>query len=275
MFEPWLAAREAAAVRAAWTALSPRQHQVGSHGDRTLTLHGAARLAEAMLGERADWIVDVTHPPDFEAHRVVDETYFDEIWNGPQPCHEVWKLWEQRDGDRGVQLAEIGAGSIGGQPDGSGLAFVRVFDHVRAASIAIDTVKVSTIGEVDLSPLDLMRFTAASSIPPATTYVEALRGLLARLATELDAHYDTGPLWPRIDGGAADSDHQTFGEGERAISIRHDRSFGWIIASVEGLPWGQQLAVHLGLNGSQQYLYGRLPDADIDRVLARHAASRA
>lgn len=268
MLESWLAARDAASVRAAWAALSPRPHLIGARPDRTLTLHGAARLAEAMLGERADWIVDVTRPPDYEVDRVVGDTYFDEIWNGPQPCHETWRLWEQRDGDRGVQLANIGAGSISGQPDGGGQVFVRVFDRDRAASIAIDTRRVSTIGDVDLAALDLLSFNAPLAIASTTTHVETLRGLLGQLGAELDAHYATSLHWPRVDGGGAGADRQTFGEGERAISIAHDRSYGWILARVEGLPWGQQLDVHLGLDGGQTYLHGRLPDAAIDRVAA-------
>lgn len=273
MLESWLAARDAASVRAAWAALSPVSHLIGSRPSRTLTLHGAARLAEVMLGERADWIVDVTRPPDYEVDRVVGDTYFDEVWNGPQSCHETWRLWEQRDGARGVQLANIGAGSIGGQPDGGGQVFVRVFDRDRAASIAIDTRRVSTIGDVDLAALDLLRFNAPLAIAPATTtHVETLRGLLGQLGAELDVHFATSLRWPRIDGGGAGADRQAFGEGGRAITIKHDRSYGWILAEVEGLPWGQQLDVHFGIDGGQRYLHGRLPDADIDRVLARHAA---
>lgn len=265
MIEAWLSARDAATVRAAWTALAPRRHELGSHPLRKLTLHGAARLAESMLGERPDWILDhmrLQHP-DFQDGGVVEACYFDDGWNSHNRCHTTWDIWERRDGGRGLQLARIGAGSVPGegQPAGSSITFVRVFDGDRAASIPIDTNHVSTIGDVDLGPLDLLDFWEYFYIEPAKNQLETLRGIIAQLAGEIDAHYCTSPLWPSVRAGAT-----TFGDGERSIAFQEEPH--QTTGTVHGLPWGHSLVVHIGIT-SQSYVRGQLPDADIERVLAR------
>lgn len=150
MFERWLSARTADEVRAAWTALSPRRHEL----PRTLTLHDAAKLAEAMFGERADWFVNVIgRKPEVDAAGNADAIFLDDAWDVSQYVRFTWELHEQRNDRGGVQLIVVGVGSAYGQPDGNAETVVRIFDRERAASIRIGTNKVATIGEVDLAPL--------------------------------------------------------------------------------------------------------------------------
>jgi hypothetical protein len=163
VFERWLTARDADAVRSAWTALAPRRHEF-SRRDRTLTLHGAARLAEAMLGERADWIVNVIgRPADFQTRGVVDACFLQDARIVSERCHETWDLHEHRDKLCGVPVVMVGVGSIGGQPDGCSETVVRIFDRDRAASVRIGSNRVATIGEVDIAALDLCGYDRAGS----------------------------------------------------------------------------------------------------------------
>jgi hypothetical protein len=209
MFDRWLAARDAQAVRRAWTELSPRSHALAPPG-RTFTLHGAALLAGAMLGERADWIVDVLgRQPDAQTSGAVDACFLENAWDVNQPAHASWSIHEQRDGSRGVQVVIVGVGSLYGQPDGSSETVVRIFDRDRAVSVCIGSNRVATIGDVDIAPLDLLWFSESHAMDSA--------GLVAHLLAEL--HY-------------------------------------------ESLPWG-----HL-LEAGARSIYGRLPNAAIDRVIA-------
>ena len=264
MLEAWLEARDADSVRRAWTALAPRRHTFAKN--RKLTFHGAALLAEAMLGTRADWILESRkrRPPEFEVDRIVDESFVDGGWVMTGRSRETWKLHEQRDEVGGVQVLLVECSSIVGQPEGGGQTFVRVFDGDRAVSIAIDRDQVWTIGEVDLAPLDLLDFLEYFS--PSSYDIDALRGLVAQVVTELDAHFDTSPLWREIDRRReADHEYRVFGDLPRSVAIRLDRHATPSV-SVHGLPWGHALKFAHG------YVRGRLPNADIDRVLARLAA---
>lgn len=218
-----------------------------------------------MLGERAEWLLDVRRPPDYRSNAVVEASYLDGEWDIAEPCHETWALWEQRDADRGVQLVQIGAGSITGPPEGGGQVFVRVFDRDRAASVAIDTVHATTVGEVDPGPLDLLACSTYFYLEPSgqpRETLETLRGIIAQLAGELDAHYDTSPSWPAVD-------ERTFGDGAHSITWVHERDRDRFTAHVHGLPWGHALAVTLRMTSRQCDLAVRLPDADIGRVLER------
>lgn len=266
--ERWLSARTAGALRLAWAELAPRRRDLARH---QLTLHGAARLAGALLGERADWLLaPVTAAPAFEADRVVEDCFFDAAWDNPQRCHETWCLDERRAGDRGVQLAVVSCGSAGGRPEGGSATVVRIFDRDRAASLVIETGKVATVGELDLAPLDLLRFSQAFLLPSVGDPREALRGLVALLASELDARFDTSAIWPRLAG--PDPTVERFGDAERSLAIRHEPgTYPRTTAELHGLPWGHQLAVLF--QGHQGYACGQLPRVDIDHVLARLAAS--
>jgi hypothetical protein len=272
MLEGWLEARDGAAVRSAWTALAPRVHEV-AHGRRELTMEGAALLAAAMLGERADWIVDLQPSvrPDFHLDQVVYDGFFDHVCDFTRArSRERWNLHERHDGTRGVQVVNVVFESVDGRPEGVSMTVVRVFDRDRAASVHIHGTTVATIGEVDLSPLELQSNVQSFELT-TTLDSEMLRGLVAQLAAEVDAHYDTSTLWPTVAPG-------TFADGERRVTIGaadgHNFVNGMTNARVHGLPWGHKLDVSLEPRprGAKGYIALRLPAAQIDRVIARLSA---
>jgi hypothetical protein len=275
MLEPWLKARDAASLRAAWTALRPVRREV-THPHRWLTVHGAARLAEVMLGERADWIVDLGgQQPSYETNRVVPECFVDHLWNVSYRCQEAWTLHERRGADGGVQVLTVSCGTVEGRPEGGVATTVRVFDRERAVSVHIGTHAVAVIGNVDLAPLDLYLVSQNFLIPDVSDHLEVARGLVAMLAAELDAHYDTSALWSRIGRARQEgSVVHTFGEGERSITVAVKGGDQAMTTTVHGLPWGHK--IELGTVRRQRdvagYIILRLPDADIDRVVGRLGA---
>jgi hypothetical protein len=262
MLERWLAARDADTLRSAWTALAPRRHVV-TQPPRHVTAYGAALLAQAMLGERPDWILERwPRNPDYHSDNVVGACFVDDAWDMGR-CHEIWDLWERRTGTRGIQVVSVGCGTVEGRPEGGSQTVVRVFDHDRAASILLESQRVSTIGEIDLAPLDL--FSHSDYFGPVEPSIEMLRGLVAQVAGEVDAHYDTSTAWQPTTPGA-----MTFADGERSIEIAKD-AYNKLTATVHGLPWGHQIAMSITATGSQGYAWVRLPTADIDRLFARLA----
>lgn len=279
LIEQWLAARDAASVRSAWSALAPVRHEV-SKPRRDLTKHGAAQLAAAMLGERADWLLDVRggSVPAFRADRIVDGSSLDHAWDIRDDCHETWELHEQRDGARGVQLIVVGAGTITGRPEGGGVSVVRIFEHDRAVSVQLESRAVATIGEVDLAPLDLMDCVQYFTREAAAIDVEVMRGLLAQVIAEYDAHYDTSTQWP-----LASHEHvtphyldprlrSTFVDGARSVTVDQlERGPRTWLATAHGLAWGHVVELASNDDGHGD-LRVRLPDAEIDRVSARLGA---
>jgi hypothetical protein len=270
LLERWLAARDAPSIRTAWKALAPTVRDVGTH---RLTREGAVQLAFAMVGDRHEWLLKEPYTADFEnSDTIVPEVFVDHGWDIDEQCRCYFKLWEKRDGVRGVQLLRVGCGSVSGQPDGAELQFVRIFDRERAVSVQLDSTKVATIGEVDLAPLDLVR---ASSV---TTYaaqadVGTVRGLMAQVAADVDAHYDTSTQWPAVD--AADVDVRWWGEGTkayrfadggRAVVVIDDPQRRRIFARLEGMSWGHAIELDLWTSFSVSVT---LPAADAERVLAR------
>jgi hypothetical protein len=239
MLERWLAARDADAVRGAWAALAPVRHEITT-ARRQLTLHGAAQLAGAMLGERADWIVDVKgRPPAFAVDRVVDRGFVDHVWDIGGETRETWALHEQRDGLRGVQVLFVTGEALTGRPEGGGVTIVRVFDRDRAASIHVEGTTVATIGDIDLVPLDLYDFVQSFELPVARDGLAMLRSLVADL--------------------------------ERNVTIT-PTSYGYTITTVHGLPWGHMLELGMANAEPRGFVKLRLPGADIDRLLARLGA---
>ncbi|MBA2544257.1 MAG: hypothetical protein H0V17_31725 [Deltaproteobacteria bacterium] len=281
LIERWLAARDHTEIRSAWAALPSVLHPLGGPR-RDLTLHGAAKLAEAMLGERTDWIVDRTQsaPPVHDVRGISEGAFLDHAWNIDEACDAQLTIHERRDGLRGVQLIMIGSGTITGRPEGGGITVVRVFDRDRAAIVPIEAwnTPVATIGEVDLAPLDLVMASRSFEIASGSHDVATARALIAQLTAEVDAHYDTSTLWP--EGPIYVDEHhwyepevtsmQTFVDGERAVTIVSDRN-GRLWAQVYGLPWGHRLGFYLDsrLHG---YIAMRFPSADLDRIEARIAA---
>ncbi len=279
LLERWLAARDHVAIRAAWEAL-PVVRRTLATPPRKLTLYGAAKLAGAMLGTRADWLVARHHgTPVFTVNRISDGAFLDHVWNVREPNDETLTIHEQRDGLRGVQLIMISSGTIAGRPEGGGVTAVRVFDRDRAAIVPIDAwdAEVATIGDVDLSPLDLLEVSRPFTLHAGDHDVATARALVAQLVAEVDAHDDTSTQWGEgIPPSPADwylpdlTSHQTFVDGSRAVSIGHDRS-GRIHAHVHGLAWGQRLMFQLEA-GRDHYFAMRFSAEVLDRIEARLAA---
>lgn len=102
----WLAARDAASLQVAWTALAPSIHTCAL--DRRYTMHGATQLAGAMLGPEWKFALE-TAKPVFERDRVVEHVFVDLAWDLTGRHREHWRLNEKRDGGRGVQLSPSAA----------------------------------------------------------------------------------------------------------------------------------------------------------------------
>jgi hypothetical protein len=276
MLERWLDARDALSLRRAWTALAPVRRVV-SHPHRWLTVHGAAELAGAMTGVRAEWIVDLGgQKPTYQIDRDTEGCFVDLVWDVGGPINEGWTLHERREGARGVQVLTVSCGTIEGRPEGGVATVVRVFDRDRAASVVIGSNVVATIGDVDLAPLDLYLFSQYFEMPATGEHVEMVRGFVAQLAAELDAYFDTSSLWTLTGRTAKDlTVEHTFGDGERALTIAVKRGkHPQTTAEVHGLPWGHKIELSISpqADGVSGYVVVRLPDADIDRVMARLGA---
>lgn len=169
MFERWLAARDADAVRSAWIALAPRRVDVG----RALTLRDAARLAELLLGTPFEWIANVyVRPPDSQSDRVVDACFLDDAWDVHDRVRETWQVHEQRDGARGVQVVFVGIGTIEGRPEGGSEVVVRIFDRDGAVSLRVGASHVSTIGGI---AIDLGAWPGPAEQPRPRTIDKPLR----------------------------------------------------------------------------------------------------
>lgn len=275
LLERWLAARDHVAIRAAWAALPVTLHRIGT-GQRSCTLHGAALLAQAMLGERADWLVERSQgTPVYNVLRISDGAVLDHVWNINEKNQENLVIHERRDGLRGVQLVVLSSGTVTGRPEGGAVKAVRIFDRDRAAVVPVETyvpTDVATIGDVDLAPLDLLLSSRPYQLEVREHDVATIRALVAQLVAEVDAHYDTSPQW--VEGHAAVEWYdmpsaQTFVDGSRGVSITDDRQ--GFQAQVLGLTWGQRFRFHLERNGYCSVTM-QFPAAELDRIEARLAA---
>lgn len=276
LLERWLAARDHVAIRSAWQALPTVLQTVGTPY-RKLTLHGAAQLAGAMLGERADWLIARSNgAPVYTVNRISGGATLDHVWNITEENQEGLVIHEQRDGLRGVQLILLSSGTVTGRPEGGSVTAVRIFDRDRAAVVPIDVyvfTEVATIGSIDLAPLDLLE--VARHFPlPGDHDVATARALVAQIVAEIDAHFDVSTQWAEgTPATPADwywtgiASHQSFVDGERAVSIGHERA-GGITAYVHGLPWGQRCVIYFEA-GREPYVVMRFPTAELDRIEAR------
>ena len=299
-FADWLEARDSAALERAWTALAPVHNALGRAGWH-LDGFGAAQLASSFLGvplDRLHWLTrtgdalrdDATAPPPELVDRNAAEFCFvDDALDIRAACYEHWQLRELVIGDRGVQLLTVGY-RLDEQSGDTGTV-IRIFDRAaqRGASIYCGSQRVSTIGDVDLGPLDLFVHTATFRNAAWKTHdLATTRGLVAQLAAEIDAHYDVSSAWP---GRIVDeqelldvrrervriTDHR-FEADARAITITEQHhaegswdEWSWTHAAVEGLPWGHALAVdiHTKPSGTFGHVTVRLPLALGERVIAR------
>src|SRR5262249_45646471 len=133
----------------------------------------------------------------------------------------------------------------------------------RGVSVHVGSTKAWTIGEpTDLAPLDLFAQRTSFKLAWQRYDLDSLRGFLAQLAADLDAHFDTCTTWP---GGVTadqiidDRDYnvrirrrvQRFESGPYAIELDElldpdgKKETGWLTATVHGLPWGHSLRARI------------------------------
>lgn len=296
-FTDWIDARDSETLARAWAALDVKRVEVGEPR-WYITAHGAAQLAAAFLGwplDRVAWLASPSHqrpPYVFQVERNTSRCFLEESVDDGS-CTEYWTLHEERDDDRGVQYLSVSSRTYNGTYDGGGTQghVVRVYNRATStgASIFPGTRKVATIGAIELGALQLFSRCESFALTSWQQYsVDDVRGLVAQLATELDAHYDACTSWP----GRTLEDVATFAietrlmgypknpnmfvrklrfeSAPRAICVDEtrfrcegQRDTGWIRTRIEGLPWGYGIETSLdddehGIRGS---LTLRLPIA--------------
>ncbi|MBA2540301.1 MAG: hypothetical protein H0V17_11740 [Deltaproteobacteria bacterium] len=309
-FDGWLDARDSATVEREWATLGGRRIELGQSAPRYLAIkpEGAALLAAGFLGCSPDrfgwWATDRNRDPPwppatFQEGRGVSRSFFDhELQVDEQDAHETFTIREVIEGTRGVQHITIDCswGEMtreGGS--GRSMTFVRVFDRStqRAVSIPLYSTGVWMVGDVDLSPLDLFAQRVEYKLAWKRHDTDAVRGFLAQLAADLDAHFDVSPSWPGgvIEDRVIESVEYNFRTRKRVqrfesapFAIQLDENLdpdtnegGMMWATVQGLPWGHELNVRIcntddpvwGVDG---WIDFTLPRAQLEAALARTAA---
>ncbi len=304
----WLDARDGAALRSAWQALGATRIELGVGGG-FITGHGVARLASELLGwpiERVAWLAQRPHEMQLApsiSYRVVRPTsacYLENIVDLREPCSENWALRELREGERGVQLVEVGFGIDDGSRDGigGGGTVARIFD--RAAPFGVSVVMSSRIVALAAPPearddiaararhaLDLYGENRPFRVPAWSSYDPArLRALAASLAAAVDPAFAGSDTWPGALVGE-ESGHDgrrrvvlgstwrmTPPDGSRAVVVREHVTQDatpavWVSVSHEGLAWGHDLSLTIDFTpaGGSGTLMTRLPAALRDAVL--------
>lgn len=297
-FADWLDARDSAALARAWTALEPAHHAFG-HAGWAVNAFGATQLASHFLGvprERLQWLtLDDDGPPLVSLERAATHCFLENAIDVHAALAEHWQVREWADGSRGVQLVTVGYRVADGYGEtGTAATVVRIFDRDAriGASIHCGSQRVSTIGALDLGPLDLLEHTATFRNPAWKKHdLATTRGLVAQLAAELDAHFDVSAAWP---GRIIDEQelldvrrervritNHHFEAGPRAVTIAEQHhaedawdEWSWTHAAALGLPWGHALevAVNTKPSGAFGHVSVRLPLALGERVVARLAA---
>lgn len=180
-------------------------------------------------------------------------------------------------------------GTGGRDPSGARATVLRVFDDARACAVVLGGRTAWTIGAaIDLAPLDLLDFSTTELAVPWAYDATAIRALIAQLAAEADAHFDTSATWP-----GATTDRRTFPEadglqlhaqrfaaGAHAVEVvEHTYGTGRrsVRAALHGLPWGHEVAVFLDEEDARLagHLRVRLPRAAIASLALRLEALRA
>jgi hypothetical protein len=298
-FDAWLDARDGKSLAAAWSELAPTTIELAPpQATSDIGIQGwyrtgypAAQLASVWLGRPVEsfaWLApydSLDHDleragaptPIFKVGRGVEVSFLEHAVN-ERDCYEEWDLREARVGNRGVQRLFVAWGRSDGTRDGGEGGrgtVVRFFDREKRIGVCVPlySCKVSLIGDVDIDvrePLDLFDFNPSLRVPAWATYdLDKVRGLIAQLATEVDAHYDQSASWPRF----GDSRYEN---GPHAVYIEERRTGGegTVDFRVEGLPWGQQLQG--GMRFTPEAAYGsfnvRLPADAATRMLARLSA---
>lgn len=322
-FDGWLDARDGETLARAWATLGATRTEVGAHSKFVLGIqpHGAAQLAAAWLGcspERFAWFAmdrlddeeaRTSPAPVFAERRPVTRCFLDGAIDVSEPdCGENWQIREIIDGPRGVQFITVdySYGPMTREGGNGGSAkVVRLFDRStsRAVSLQLWSRDVYTIGApVDLSPLDLFAHRVTYQLPWTEIDLDSVRGFVAQLTADLDAHFDTSAEW----GGGVSVDkvleseqynfrtrrlEHRFQAGPYAIEFGQnldpddpDDEPSMIYAEVRGLPFGHQVNVRVSLAYEHDehdvppkwtvdgWIDFTLPLAQLDAAVARAAA---
>jgi hypothetical protein len=319
IFDGWLDARDGETLARAWAALPKTKAIVGIRPPFVLGIQplGAARLAAAWLQcspERFAWFA-IDDPenaavprPVFEERRAATRCFLE----GAIDCTEAdlgehWRIREVIEGTRGVQLIKLGFeyGPMTREGGNGGSAMVvRLFDRsaARGVSFQLHSNDVYLMGEpVDLSPLDLFAHRVSYKLRWATLELAAVRGFIAQLTADLDAHFDTSAEW---EGGVTRDEvlesvqynfrtrrrEFQFCAGPYAIELGEnldpdivDDASGMFAVTVRGLPFGHQVSVRIALSyepgkeappawGVDGWIDFTLPLAQLEAAVARTAA---
>ncbi|HEY5936238.1 MAG TPA: hypothetical protein VIU61_16420 [Kofleriaceae bacterium] len=257
-FKAWLDARHGSTLAEAWAALAAKQVEVGAPSWR-IPLHGAAQFAAAFLDwplDRLAWLGGPDNKMPAPTFKVPGERStarcFLELGLDRRDCNESWTIREITERSRGIQLVTIYCHYDDGTRGGgyTTQSVVRVFDRRTrtGASLGIDARAVATIGEVDLAPLDLFELVTTFHLTSWTRYdPDGVRGIVAQLAAEIDAHFDVSTEWPSAISSRNGFTIHRFESGPRAVELveRHIANEGGVHATVHGLPWGHGLTLNV------------------------------
>jgi hypothetical protein len=287
LLDDWLDARDGEALARAWEALGASVVEVGAP-DWSTCRHGAALFASKLLGSVDDlaWLaLPIEHMPKatYQQRRTTEHVYLERTFDLRKESFEYWDLFEAEKQGRGVQAVCVAYMTDDGSREGTGSIgqwVVRIFDRKAGwgAAVFIGKHAIATVGAVDTSALTV--FERYGNFTPAYRHDdrEALRGLIAQLASEIDAHYDVSPAWPaRLVRETTDPDPAErlrtyrYEAGPHAIEVA-DRNCG-LTATVDGLGWGMLFQVTLDEAGDRTagHVHLRLPVAAGERVLAQLA----
>jgi hypothetical protein len=294
-FDGWLDARDAATAAREWETLDAKGVQIGI--DRSTRPDAVAVLAASFLGHPPDrfkwfmaepWESEQLPPATSRTGGEVPRLVFDGVVLCDHDCGHSVEIREVVEGTRGMQHIKVewywGDFTREGG-NGGGATFVRVFDRIsrRAASIRTHHETAWMIGDaIDLAPLDLFGKRVELELTWKTYGVDMVRGLVAQLAADLDAHFATSTTWPggmimeRINEVGDQRFRQRdfrYASGAFAIGVSEFvdlavNDAGRTSFVVEGLPKGW-------LRGSLDTVTGwidlRLPRAQLDATLDRLA----
>lgn len=310
-FEGWLDARDGDTLAREWGTLGVRGVELGVHPRFVLGIQpeAAALLAAAWLGcsvEQFSWVIKEEGkalperpPPIFEVGREVARCFFDGELCTEADLSERWIIHEVREGARGIQFAVIdyfyGQQTRDGGGGGSA-TIVRLFDRNtgRGASVRLWSNEAFTIGEIDLAPLDLFAHRVSYKLPQPKLELAAIRGFVAQLTADLDAHFDTSTEW---EGGVTrdeilTSEEYNFKSRRRELVFRSgpysielgenldaddpddDSAMFWIV--VRGLPAGHEVNIRIALSHEPDFpidgwIDFTLPLAQLEAAVARAA----
>lgn len=301
-FDGWLDARDATSAAREWETLDATPVQITT--DRSTRSDAVAVLAASFLGHSPDrfkWFMAEPYeseqlpPATSRTGGQVPRLVFDGAVLCDHDCGHSVEIREVVEGTRGMQHIKVewywGEFTRDGG-NGGGATFVRVFDRSSKSAVSIRTYEETAwlIGDaIDLAPLDLFGERVEFELTWETCDVDMVRGLVARLATALDAQFDTSTIWP---GGMVNERINEVGEmrfrqrdyryasGGFAISVSQFvdlavNDAGRISFVIEGLRMGWLRGSLYAAKGSQLSVTGsidpRLPRAQLSATLDRLA----